>query len=203
MDVFLDGKPLNRPALQARTVSQLLSEIRAADGDRLVVVMRLDGQEVTGEAIEQLRIAPLDGPGRLELETESARLLAARTLGEVANMLEDTRPSHAAIAELLAGGKTPKAMELLTSCLTVWNAADQSLQNASRLVGLDLDAPAGPGRPAEMIGQLREHLQLIKHGLEIRDFVAISDLVEHDMPQITDLWQRMLVGLQEHLLAQP
>lgn len=202
MDVFLDGKPLDRPALQGQTVSQLLSEIRAADGDRLVVVMRLDGQEVTGEAIEQLRLAPLDGPGRLELQTESARLLAARTLGEVANMLEDTRPSHAAIAELLAGGNTPKAMELLTSCLTVWNAADQSLQNASRLVDLNLDAPVAGG-PAEMIGQLREHLHRIKHGLEIRDFVAISDLVEHDMPQITDLWQRMLVGLQEHLLAQP
>jgi hypothetical protein len=91
----------------------------------------------------------------------------------------------------------------LTACLTVWNAAEQALQKASRLAGVNLDvAPTNQVRPAEMIARLRDHLQAIKKHMEIRDYVAVADAVETDMPGLTDGWQRMLVGLQQDLLAQ-
>jgi hypothetical protein len=106
------------------------------------------------------------------------------------------------VGELVAAGQNAKAMELLTGCFAAWNGAEQALRQAGKLVGLELDRPlAAGGNPAEWIGKLGEYLRQIKQQLEIRDFLAVGDLVEYDMPAITDGWQRMLNSLQQSLLA--
>ena len=200
MDIYLDGKRLDDSAVQARTVADLLAALRSADADRLVVAIRFNGEAPAGAAMEALRGAELAQAGTLELETESARQLAGRTLAEVSALLEQTRGHHSAVGELLAGGRTVKAMELLTASFSVWNAAEDSLQKASRLVGLDLDrADQGRHSPARMIRDLRDHLQRLKQGLQSRDFVAVGDLVEYEMPPLTEGWQQMLAQLQETL----
>lgn len=197
MEVYVDGRSFVGD--MGGTVGDLLARLRGPDGDRIVVALRFDGQAVEGLAVDQLRAASLAEPGRLELQTDSARRLAARALGEVAEMLGQTHEHHVAIAELLAAGKQAKAMELLTACFTVWNSAEQSLTQASRLVGLRLDgADTSAG---EMIDRLRSGLGEIKHALEIRDFVAVADLVEYEMPPVTAGWQKMLAALQQSLLG--
>jgi hypothetical protein len=51
-----------------------------------------------------------------------------------------------------------------------------------------------------MMQDLADRLKEIQERLQVRDLVAVGDLVEHQMPPLTDRWQCMLVNLQQHLL---
>lgn len=202
MDIYLNGTYQNGSVNRQVTVGQYLAALRQEDRDRLVVGLRFDGQAVASGELDSLRAAPLTAPGRLELEIESARALAARILGQVAGLLDQSRCHHEAVARLLAAGKSGKAMELLTACFTVWNAAEDSLQKASRLVALDLNrAEPGEPAPAERIAQLGQCLRQLKQHLQARDFVAVADLVEYELPELTSQWQAMLTSLQHEILA--
>lgn len=202
MDIYLNGTYQNGSVNRQVTVGQYLAALRQEDRDRLVVGLRFDGQTVASGELDSLRAAPLTAPGRLELEIESARALAARILGQVASLLDQSRCHHEAVARLLAAGKSGKAMELLTACFTVWNAAEDSLQKASRLVALDLNrAEPGEPTPTERIAQLGLCLRQLKQHLQARDFVAVADLVEYELPELTSQWQAMLTSLQHEILA--
>ncbi len=202
MDVYLDEQLLP-PAAGAETVGDLLARLRRDDPDRLVVAIHLNGREIIGQGIDSLRQTPLNAPGRLEMQSSSARSLAAAALGQAAETLEQSRCCHTRVAELIAAGKSAKAMDELNECFTAWNAVEQSLRQSAGLTGIDLDAPAAGGEPpARRIAELRDCLASIGEGLKARDHVAVADLIEYDMAEVTDAWQQMLLGLQDALLAE-
>jgi len=202
MDVYLDDELL-APVGGAETVGDLLARLRRDAPGRLVVAIALNGREITGQAIDSLRQTPLNAPGRLEMQSASTGELAAAALGQAAETLEGSRRCHIRVAELIAAGKSAKAMDELNACFSAWDAVEQSLRQSAELTGLDLDAPAGDGEPpARRIAQLRDHLAGIAEGLKARDFVAVADLIEYDMAEITDAWQGMLLALQDALLAE-
>ncbi len=198
MDIYIDDMPLAAPP-SVRCAGELLTELRRRESDRLVVAIHLDGQEVPAEGLAALRHRPLDGPGRLDLTTESIRDLTARTLGQVIELLDQGRPHHQAIAELLAAGLTARAMERLTACFNIWDAAESALTRIAQLTGLDLDQPT----PARHIEALRTHLSALRSALEARDFVAVADLVEAEMPALTDAWQDLLTALADQTGPDP
>ena len=200
MEVSVDSEPLTGAALDAETVGELVARIRNADDDRLVVAMRMDGREVDDDAVEELLATPLSAPGQLDMETASVHAIGAEALGQAANVLEETHRHHTTIAELLAGGKNAEAMELLNCCFAAWDVAKQALGQASHLIP-DLDAAdQGEQGPARLTEHLRDHLLRIRESMKIRDFVAVSDLIQYEMPAVADNWQRALVGLQHALL---
>ncbi len=202
MQLSIDGKTLGDPPEAVKTFEDLLGHVSQLAEGRLVVGIRLDGQPLADQQIDAIRPTLLSKLGALELETESPFVLAATALAQAADMLEQCRGHHGAIAELIAAGKPAKAMERLTECFSVWNAVEQSVRQTSRAVGIDLDtAQIGQTSPAHLIAALATHLQDIQECLQNRDFVGIADLVGHDMTAISDGWQGLLIGFQERLLA--
>lgn len=199
MDVSVDGEPLAGAMLTEATVNDVLVRLREEDEDRMVVALRLDGRDVGQDEIDSVLAMPLTHPGRLELERDSVLLLGASALGQAADALEQTREHHTAIAERLAGGKNAEAMDRLKACFAAWDAAEKVLRQTAPLTGVDL-AAGGTDGPAAMVNTLRDHLGHVQAALKIRDFVAVSDLIEYEMPKITDVWQCTLVGLQQRLL---
>ena len=203
MDVILDGKPMPSTS-SARTVEELLAGAIAARDDRMIVSAHLDGRAIDDEEMATLLARPLNTPGHLELATESIRLLTAGALGQAVEALEETRSRHVPIAEHLAAGRQTEAMTLLAEVLSAWEAADRTLRQAGPLAGLDLSAPTAAGSasnaPAAHIAACRDTLCRIQHGLAARDYVEVADVVEHELPGLTDRWQEMLVGLQQSLL---
>jgi len=155
MDVYLNEQLLP-PAPGAETVDDLLALLRRDEPDRLVVAIRLNGREITGQGLDSLRQTPLNAPGRLDMQSASARSLAATALGQAAETLEQTRRCHTRVAELIAAGKSAKAMDGLNECFAAWNVVEQSLRQSAGLTGIDLDAPAaGDEPPARRIAELR------------------------------------------------
>ncbi|NQU76156.1 MAG: hypothetical protein HQ546_07585 [Planctomycetes bacterium] len=202
MEVYADGEAVRDQALEGKTVGGLLDWIRRGDADRFVVAVRIDGREVADGELEAVLALPLDGCGRLDVETTSARILAASALAQAADVLEEAREHHSAVGELLASSKQVEAMDRLTACFDAWNSAEQALRQASRVAGLNLDADEGPSSPGVLIEKLRGCLNEIQQGLKIRDYVAVADLVEYEMLPVIDDWQAMLVGFQQKLLGQ-
>ena len=147
MDVYLDEQLLP-PAAGAETVGDLLARLRRDDPDRLVVAIHLNGREIIGQGIDSLRQTPLNAPGRLEMQSSSARSLAAAALGQAAETLEQSRCCHTRVAELIAAGKSAKAMDELNECFTATPGSRCSW--ASR-------TPCSP-RPSEPAASRAAHL---------------------------------------------
>jgi hypothetical protein len=201
MDIFVNTDPYDPPP-DAATVNDVINAVQVGDDDRLIVALRLDGSEVAQDALARTLATSIAAAGRLEIDVDSARRLASQTLGEAANVLEETRDQYVRIAELLAAGKTDDAMALLNECFAIWNTAEQSLRQSSQVAGIDLNAAGTlPEPPAAMIERFGDVLKRVQESLTARDFVAVADLVEYDMADITDSWQCMLVALQQQLLA--
>jgi hypothetical protein len=202
VDVFVDNDPLLDPPSEAATLGDLLAAMRARDPGRLVVSIRLDGKVIADEQLDSAKALPLSTACKLELETDSIHLLAADALGQAADAMEQIRPHHVRVAELIAAGKNAEAMALLSECLACWNSAEETLRQTWELVGKDLH-PAAPGEtPEDLVQHVGDLLRRIQERLQARDFVAVADLVEHEMPPAADRWQRMLVGIQQQLLEE-
>lgn len=202
MEILVDNEPLTDPAQCAGTVADLLERLRADDPDRLVVQLLLDGREVAADDLDRVRRVRLDGAGRLEVKTASARHLAADTLGQAADALSRARGQYEAIADALAAGKSPEAMERLGECLGTWGAAEQALRHALRVARLSpVAADGGAEDPDRLIADFQALLGRVQGALKIRDYVAVGDLVAYEMPEITDQWHDLLVGLQDRLAA--
>jgi len=200
MDVRVNDEPFAPSA--AVTIDDLVTAIQGDDGDRLIVAIRLDGREVPRDELAEVLAMSTASPGRLEIEVESAKGLAAQTLGEAAKALEGTRQRYARIAELLACDKTDDAMALMNECFAVWNTAEQSLRQSAQAARIDLTAAGGLAEPpAAMVDRFTKLLKQIQQYLAARDFVAVADLIEYDLADITDDWRCTLVGLQQQLLA--
>jgi hypothetical protein len=202
MDVYLNDQPVTDPIAPEATVNDVLTAVREANPAMLIARLRRDGVEVAPERLEAVLAERMGAPGRLDVELEGPMALGARLAGEVAELLEQSRQRRVEIAEAVAAGKQARAMERLTETFNAWNTAEQALQKIAQLVGLDLDHPVAEGVvPAELIEQLRDHLRQVKQALQIRDYVAVADLVEHRQAPIIDGWQQMLVSLQQKMLG--
>jgi len=201
MDVFVNTEPFDPPP-DAATVNDVVNAAQGGDNDRLIIALRLDGIDIAQDDLAQTLATSIASAGRLDIELASARQLATQTLGEAANVLEQTREQYVRIAELLAAGKTDDALALLNECFAIWNTAEQSLRQSSQVARIDLNAAGAlPEPPAAMIERLSAILKRVQDGLTGRDFVAVADLVEYDMADVTDTWQRTLVALQQQLLS--
>lgn len=202
MDVYLNNEAVTDPLDPAATVKDLIAAVREANPTLIVTCLKCDGREAQGPALDELLQTSVAAPGRLDVELDHPHALAARSLGQVAELLEQSRQRHVSVAEAVAAGRNARALELLTDTFGVWNTAEQSLNKINQVAHVDWDAVTpGNRKPSELIGSLRDHLQAVKQALEIRDYVAVADLVEYEMPKLTDGWQEMLVGMQQHLLA--
>ncbi len=94
-------------------------------------------------------------------------------------------------------------MELLSQCLSAWESADKATLHAWQLADKFLPGGREKFQDVEvLIGRCRDMLERIQQGLQARDYVRTADIVEHELPALTDQWQEMLVRFQEAFLAQ-
>ncbi|MFQ6048377.1 MAG: hypothetical protein ACE5K7_03325, partial [Phycisphaerae bacterium] len=169
-------------------------------GRRVLVGIRCDGRDVSPAQIEEVLSQPAHRYERLEFQTGSPRRLAADALQHAAELFAETHNLAAQAVELLNQGQTTRAMELLGSCLSIWNQVSESVRKTVRLLGLDLDSMVVGQQPLpELFSALREQLGSIRDALEARDYVLLADILQYELPGLAQRWQQMISTIRQQV----
>ena len=193
MRVTIDSKPIDVGSAAGATLAELLRHVGRSlnDSGRVLFKVKLNGREVspTGREGEQV-LAETD---ELELTSADPRQLARETLEQVGELFEQSRNSASQAAEHLQQGQISRAMEQLAGLVGLWSSAQQAVVQTSRLLSMDLEKMQVAGESfAEHIGRFQQQLQQIKSALQNRDYVSLADILNYELPDLTDRWQSLI-----------
>jgi len=194
MSVIVDHEDLAADSLGLTTVGQVLSHLQR--DNRLVINLLIDGEKPDLGQLGQIRAAPLDGH-TLFIETAEPQAIALEVLTEVDAQLQDGDNLKEEAVELLQRGNAAGAMERLSGCFTIWNAARESIQKTTQLLRIDLERMVVAGRPlSELLLDFTDQLKQIKVALEDRDFVSLADILQYEMTQTTLHWREAVASVR-------
>jgi len=201
MDIFLDNQPFETDASTLGDVL-LAAQERIDPTGRIIVEVRVDGDILDHEAIDNLEHEPL-AFDELQLITAVPHELAVMTFSEVAEALAGAAEAQQKAADALSTDQPEQAMEHVADALSVWTQAQQSVLTVSQLLEMNLDDVDVDGTPApQIINALAQQLAQIRDQLIHSDWVALADTLGYEMTETADRWTKMLQQLTEVIQAE-
>ncbi|MEM6505357.1 MAG: hypothetical protein AAF711_07805 [Planctomycetota bacterium] len=197
MPIHIDDQPSTLTAGSMRELLAAVSESLAPTG-RVVVEVKVDGESVTGPALDD------DQP---TAEGSDIRVYSAKPSELVVGILEDVRSQLAAsqqqqqqAAELLQQDDPAKAMDLVKQSIDGWLQAQQAVGQSAQLLQLDLQAIRVEDQPViERMNELITALTELKDIVVANDFVALADALQYEWPDITDRWDTALGAIIQYV----
>ena len=187
MSVTVDHESLAAESLGLTTVGHVLTHLQR--DNRLVISLLIDGEKPDLGRLGQIRAAPLNGH-TLFIETAEPQAIALEVLGEVDAQLEDGDRLKDEAVDLLQQNNPAAAMERLSGCFTIWNAARESIQKTTQLLRINVEQIEVAGRSlGDLLMDFTDQLKQIKSSLEGRDFVSLADILQYEMTQTTTHWR--------------
>jgi hypothetical protein len=200
MSVTVDHEDLAVEEIGLSTVGEVLHHLQR--DNRLVIKLLIDGEQPNLSIMGQIRAKPLNGH-TLFIETAAPQEIALDVLTEVDAELERADDLKAEVIEFLQRNEPAPAMQRLSGCFTVWNAASESLEKTTQLLRIDVEAiRLDTCTLQESLVQFAEQLRQIKTALESRDFVSLADVLEYEMTQTTERW-RQAIGVVRRIVSAP
>jgi hypothetical protein len=203
MHVYVDDQPFAVSDLSNKTVRDVAGEIR--DGllvqKRILVAIFLNGQKspVPPAEIEPTLDSPVNRYERVDFQSAVPQTLAREVLKQSRALVAEATPICRQAGEMLSGGQTARAMEMLGNCFMVWNQVQESMTKSVQLLGLDLSKLDVDGQPAdELLQKFADELRVVKEALENRDYVQLSDILQYELQEVAPRWQALL----DRLVAQ-
>ena len=152
-----------------KTVGQVLAHLKK--DNRLVVRVRIDGAE---PELKRIRVVKKFSilEHSVQIETADPRQMARAVLAEVEEELGEAQRMTAESTSLLRQNQVAPAVEKLGGVFTTWQHVHESLV-----------------RTAELLREIRSHLNQVRAAVEGRDFSTLTDLLAHKMSQSAEQWR--------------
>jgi hypothetical protein len=201
MSVTVDDQDLAVESMGLTTIGQVLHHVQ--QDNRLVINLLVDGQEPDLAKMGHLRAAPLAGH-TLFIETAEPQAVALDVLAEVDAELSRGDRLKSEVVDYLQKNAPAPAMERLSGCFTIWNAARESLEKTTQLLRIDLEQITLEGgcTLASAMNAFADHLRQIKAALEARDYVTLADVLAYEMTETTGHW-RQAIGQVRRAVSRP
>jgi hypothetical protein len=195
MDIYLDHDPFDTEAATLGDILQAAGE-RLQPTGRIVVEIRLDGEAIPEDQLDDLAARPPQGQ-ELQLITADPIELCTMTLTQVKSALEHNRSIARHAAELLSADEPGQAMDLIRQCLTVWQQAEQAVRTSAQVAGVSLDEITIDG--AEPIPDLARKLQQVREQLQSSDWVGLSDTLAFELDDSVNQWTQLIDALLDKI----
>ena len=193
MDIYVNG---SKAAIvtEGRTLGQVLAELdeRAEAGGGVIVALGLDGKNIEPDAIEGLSGMDAGGPGRLDLEADSAAAMKARAIETLMELMT-----------AVSAATDPAGIEASRTTLGSFRSAFGGLFSAeeeSFLGALDSALSDAGGQGAEPVSVVVERLRTVftERLSELRDPVSAMRAAQRTFealkPEIGEVPVRMQTG---------
>ncbi|MDH3583494.1 MAG: hypothetical protein OER86_04695, partial [Phycisphaerae bacterium] len=155
---------------------------------RLIVEVRLDGDVVEADDLDEVQNRPLDAE-EVQLVTAEPYALARTALLEVQDTLPAAREAQQEAAELLTADDTETALQHVQVALGVWQQAQMSVQNATGLLEMPLDdITVDDQAVSRIIEQLAEQLRQLREQLLASDWLGLADTLGYELEETVGRW---------------
>lgn len=205
MDLFIDDKATDPDFTEGRSLDEALRYVQTdiCSGDRFVVRITCDGQEILADDMDDVLRKPADSFERLELFTNTKGGLVAEAMKEAHASLEQTDRACREAGELLSQGKTAEGIEALGECLAVWQQIHEAVAKSFQLLALKTDSITIQDEPLEVVlGKPRDILTQVKEALESRDMILLADLLIYDLTEVTAQWLAIVNRLRDEAIVE-
>lgn len=173
------------------------SETLASAG-RVVVEVRVDGQAITGPALEDDQ--PTQADSDIRVYSAKPSDLVVGILEDVRTQLAESSTMQTQAAEHLQQDNPAKAMELVKESINAWLQAQQAVGQSAQLLQLDLQAiSVGEDNVIERMNELIASLNDLKDIVVANDFVALADALQYEWPEITERWDAAIGAIIKHV----
>lgn len=192
MAVFLNDQAVD---LSAATLGQLVHAVnaRARSEDRVVVEVEVDGESITGEALETRSTEPFDSTREYRFLSASPAALAVETLRQVRERLAQAADLQEQAAAAFQRDEPREAFEQMGGVMAAWLEVQQAVLQAAGLCGVDLDAVEVDGRSVgEFTQGLIAQLGELKEMIAASDTVALADAMAYEWPETVAAWDRLV-----------
>mgnify|MGYP006300455585 CR=1 FL=1 len=200
MDIFLDH---DRFDTDATTLGGVIAAARdrLSQSGRMIVEVRLDGNTVPSDELESHHDQPIDAE-EVQLITAEPFELARQSLLDVKEALAGVRDDQQKAAELLQSDQPADALNAIREALQVWQQAQQTVLQAGRLIGLDLDHTQVEGQPIpEIVDHLAEQLKTVRDQLLANDWIGLADTLAYELDEAIGTWSAMIDELSNQIKA--
>ncbi|MCC7389662.1 MAG: hypothetical protein IT431_12935 [Phycisphaerales bacterium] len=199
MRIILDETTLpETPVTLAEGLAAALHRARAMD--RVIVDILADGRAIGADELDDqgAMARPCD---ELRLTTAEPRAFVRVTLQDAADALDGARDEQRRAAELVEAGSTTEAYQALERALGLWQAARQTLDQGSQLLGLDLSVlPFGStDELPEAIAMLGSGLEEVRRSVTAQDWSGLTDILLYDLDELVGRWQALLRAVAAHI----
>lgn len=204
MHIYVDDQPYAVSDMAGKTLRDVAGEIRDTllPNKRILIAIYLNSskQPVPPGQIEQTLDSAVSQFERIDFQSAEPRTLAREVLTQSRMLIAETTPICREAGELLAGGQTARAMEMLGNCFVVWSQVQDSMIKSVQLLGLDLTKVTVKDQPADIvIEEFADELRQIKEALENRDYVQLSDILQYELQEVSPRWQALLDQLVQQI----
>lgn len=169
-----------------------------APAGRVVVEVRVDGQTITGPALDDDQ--PTQAASDIRVYSAKPSDLVVGILEEVRTNLAESSTMQTQAADHLQQDDPTKAMELVKESINAWLQAQQAVGQSAQLLQLDLQAIQVEGQSViERMKELIASLNELKDIVVANDLVALADALQYEWPEITDRWDAAIGAIIKHV----
>lgn len=200
MPIYIDDE---RVELPGDDVAGVLAAARRRldERSRVVVEVHLDGEYLSGDALDQAQAQPI-GDRELRLVSVDPQELALNTLEQVRDRLTAAGELQSQAAELLQQDSPADALRKVSEAVQVWIQTQQAVLNSAMLVGIDLDNMQVGGEPVSAYtDELVERLKSLRESITSHDTVGLADALAYEWPQTTSRWETLVDHVIEQVRA--
>ncbi len=202
MHIYVDDNPYAVSGLADKTLRQIAVDIRQdlTLKKRMLVAIYTNGQLVPSGELEAVLDSPAGRYEKVDFQSAVPQTLAREVLKRARELVEEAVPLCQQAGEMLSGGQTARAMEVLANCIGVWNQVQESLIKSAGLLGLDLSSLKVEGRKVnDLMDEFAVQLRQVKEALESRDYVQLSDILQYELQDVAPRWQALLDQVVEQI----
>ena len=201
MEVYLDNDVLKT---EATTLGGVIDAglLQLGEQGRLIVEIRLDGKTLKASQVEQHMPQPIQAQ-EVQLITADKFTLAEQTMLEIREALTGAGSLQQQAAELLQSDQPADAMVPLKHALAIWQQTQQSVQQATSLMKIDLDKlTVNDVTAMDRIQTLTQPLRDAVDQLNNQDWVALGDTLGYEMPGAINGWTELIDTIVEEMAKQ-
>jgi hypothetical protein len=197
MPIVIDRKNLAAESMGMETFGNVLTHLQKEN--RLVVHVLIDGEEPDLSALNALRQTKL-ADHTIFVETTEPAAMALDALEATDEVIDQATQLSADAAQALGAGNQNKAFQSLAGAFGKWQNAQDSVLKVSQLLRIDLDSIEADGESfRKMLDSFGGHLRDIRSAIEARDFVALADVLNYEIPTCAAQWHAAIEAMRNTL----
>lgn len=200
MQLYIDDQKVDDEAAVAGTVEETLRHVQdqLCPPGRMVIGVRVDGEDVSGEAMPATLKKQVPAVERLDVVTSTKERLVTDVMTQASTALTETEASAQHVADMLVEGKSTEATEELGQCLRIWQQVHEAVGKSIVMLELDIEQTAINDEPlSTVIGKPRDVLLQIRDALQARDLVLLADILKYEFADVTDSWHAIIARVRQ------